>query len=300
MKRTAHISPRRYNILTDFSRVYDFLEATYDRETLNSYLLPQYFEYAHHLQWFDYIRTHRMGLWEDAGELVGIVAYEMEIGTAHLHTDKGYEFLLPEMLEWAEREISIEESGKRILKVWITDKEARKQNLLRSQGYQLESSLAVTVFDYEKLFLERKLPEGFKLIDGIDVDYAKLSECYWRGFNHNEVPPAINIDGNIKCCNAPHADMSLTTIVVAPNGEYACALGMWFDEKNKYAYLEPMATVPKYRRMGLGTIALTEAMKKTKALGATYCFGGPVLNFYPVVGFEVVCQRELWKKEIEK
>ena len=90
--------------------------------------------------------------------------------------------------------------------------------------------------------------------------------------------------------------MSLMTIVVAPNGDYACTLGMWFDRRNQYAYLEPLATVPKYRRMGLATAALTEAMKKTKALGAKYCFGG-AREFYTDIGFETVCNRELWKKE---
>jgi len=176
----TNITQRRYNILTDFSRVYDFLEATYDFETLNSYLLPQYFEYAHHLQWFDYIRAHRMGLWEENGEIVGIAAYEMELGKAHLHTRKGYEFLLAEMLDWAEREISVKKSDKQILEVWITDKETEKQRLLKEQGYQLVHSDAVTIFDYEKPFPERELPEGFKIIDGSHVDYAKLSECFWR------------------------------------------------------------------------------------------------------------------------
>jgi hypothetical protein len=31
--------------------------------------------------------------------------------------------------------------------------------------------------------------------------------------------------------------------------------------KNEYAYLEPLAAVPEYRRMGLGTAALPEGMK---------------------------------------
>ena len=52
---------------------------------------------------------------------------------------------------------------------------------------------------------------------------------------------------------------------------------------------------PKYRRMGLATIALTEGMKKTKKLGATYCFGG-VREFYHCIGFETVCHREKWTK----
>ena len=290
------ITQRRYNILTDFSRVYDFLEETYDVDTLNSYLLPQYFEYAQVHSYFDFLRAHRIGLWEDNGELIGIATYEMKIGTVHLHTKNGYEVLLPEMVEWSQQEISEVDGDKHTLKVWITEKETEKQQLLKENGYELEYTDAVTIFPYEKSFLHRELPKGFEIIDGHQADYHKLKDCFWRGFNHEGESPVEDIEHQLKVCHAPHANKSLTTIVVAPNGEYASALGMWFDEKNKYAYLEPMATVPEYRRMGLGTIALMEAMKKTKELGATYCFGGGVLNFYPAIGFEIVCQRELWKK----
>ena len=286
---------RRYDILSDFHSVYDFLEDTYDFDSLNSYLLPHYWEYAHYLQWFDYIRTHRMALWKDDGKLVGIAAYEMDIGKTHMHTLPTYRYLLPEMLNWAEKELSIVKDSKRSLGVWITSKEPEKQKLLGDRGYQIVHSEPVKIFRYENSFRERLLPEGFEIINGIGVDYEKLAECFWRGFDHDEVPPEINTDGNIKVWNAPHANKSLMTIVVAPNGEYACALGMWFDERNKYAYLEPLATVPKYRRMGLATIALTEAMKKTKAMGAKYCFGGG-REFYTAIGFEVICERMIWEK----
>jgi len=248
------------------------------------------------LQWFDHIRAHRMGLWEDAGEIVGIAAYEMEIGTAHLHTRPEYRFLLPELLDWAEQEISAVKDGSRVLNVWITSKEHEKQQLLSYRGYKLERSEPIKIFNYKNDFVNRELPAGFGIIDGSDVDYAKLAECFWRGFDHDEAPPEDNIEGNIQMVNAPNANSSLITIITAPNGEYASALGMWFDECNKYAYLEPLATVPKYRRMGLATIALTEAMRKTKALGAKYCFGG-AREFYSAIGFEAICNRELWKRE---
>lgn len=293
------VMQRRYHILSDFMKVYDFLEETYSFETLNSYLLPQYFEYAQHLQWFDYISSHRIGIWEDGGVIIGICTYEMEVGSAHLHAKKGYEFLLPEMLEWTESEISVMEKGQHQLQVWVTDKELNKKALLEAQDYELVSHEAVTIFDYQHPFLERQLPNGFTLIDGTHVDYKKMAICFAKGFgNSEEIEPITDADinGNFKRFNSPHANNSLTTVVVAPDGEYACALGMWYDESNKYAYLEPMATIPKYRRMGLGTIALMEAMKKTKALGATYCFGGPVMDYYPMVGFKITHQRELWKK----
>jgi len=291
-----NVTSRRYNILADFSKVYDFLVETFSHETLNSCLIPQGFEYAHHLLWFDYIPSHRMGIWEDNGVIVGLCAYEIVLRGAHLHIQKGYEFLFPDLLDWAEKEITVADNGKKILKVWITDTESYKRDLLTERGYELDWKQAVSIFDYEKPFLERSLPEGFRLIDGNDVDFEKLGKCFWYGFN-NEEEPAENIgDANQKTALAPHADLSLLTVVVAPNGEYASALGMWYDDVNKYAYLEPMATVPKYRRMGLGTIALMTAMQKTKDLGATYCFGGPVMEYYPQIGFEVICHREVWKK----
>jgi len=79
-------------------QVYTFLQETYDFNTLNSYLLSNYFEYAQHHPNFDCTRAHRIGLWEDNREIVGISAYEMKLGMAQLHTKPQYKSLLPEML----------------------------------------------------------------------------------------------------------------------------------------------------------------------------------------------------------
>jgi hypothetical protein len=290
-----NITNRRYKLLSDFERVHCFLTDIYNLETLNSYLLPQYFEYDHSHPCFNLFKTHRIGLWEDSNNIVGIVCYEFSISNCHLVTNPNYSFLLPQLLEWAERELSEIKDGKKILKVWITDNEKDKQELLKQKGYVLEKSFPVKIFNYDKPFVDRKLPSGFTVINGIGVDYKKMHDCFWKGFNHGDTPDD-NVDCRIQMCNAPRADMSLMTIVVAPDGEYACALGMWFDEQNKYAYLEPLATVPQYRYLGLATVALTEAMKKTKALGAKYCFGGGG-DFYTAIGFETIMNRELWKKE---
>jgi len=290
-----NIVQRRYKILTDFERVYRFLQETYDPITLNSFLLPQYFEYAHMHGYFNYFKSHHIGIWEDDGVIVGITSYEMNIGDCHMHVRKGYETLLPELLKWSEQELSTINDGQYCLEVCIIDNELNKRELLQANGYTLSYTEPIKIFDYSNLFSERKLPDGFTLIDGTNVDYLKLHNCFWKGFDHGDNPDDDS-DGNIFACNAPRADMSLMTIVAAPDGEYACALGMWFDERNKYAYLEPLATIPKYRRMGLATIALTEAMKKTKVLGAEYCFGGS-REFYTAIGFETICNSELWKKE---
>jgi len=289
------ITNRRYNILVDFPKVCSFLEETYNLETLNSYLPPQYFEYAQHHGLFNYTASHRIGLWEDGNTIVGISMYEMNLGMAQLHARDGYKCLLPDMLTWAEKEISVEKDGKRTLNVFITSTEDDKKQLLSGNGYEFSKKYPITIFRYTNPFVERELPLGFRIIDGRDADMLKLKICYYRGFDHGDMPPDNDTDGVAKICYAPNADPSLATIVVAPDGDYACALGMWMDYRNKYAYLEPLATVPKYRRLGLATVALTRAMKKTVPLGAEYCFGGG-MQFYYDLGFEIVCDWETWRK----
>jgi predicted N-acetyltransferase YhbS len=250
---------------------------------------------------FNHKLTHRFGLWEENNNLVGISCYEMNIGECFINIKKGYDSLLPEIIKYSEENLSEKREGKNNLSIWITDKEIMKRNVLKKNGYQKVHSEPITIFPYDKAFPEKTLPKGFSAISLEDEnDFLKINNCLWHGFNHGPEPDPGNddekIDSRMIMQSGPNFRKDLTTVVKAPNGEYACFAGMWIDEKNKYAYLEPLATVPEYRRMGLATIALAESMKKTKALGAKYCFGG-VPEFYKAIGFKIIANREMWKKE---
>jgi GNAT superfamily N-acetyltransferase len=293
----ANTTNRRYRLLVDFSTVRRFLTDVYSIDTLNSYLLPQFFEYAHTHPAFQHRLAHRFGLWEDGGRLVGVACFEMNIGESFLVTDCEHTSLLPEMLEFAERELSAEDNGRRTLAVWVTDKESEKIKLLSANGYKRVYAEPVRIFFYDKPFPDARLPSGYSIISLEDEnDYKKINDCLWKGFDHGDEPDD-DLDGRMLMQSGPNFRKDLTTVIKAPNGKYACFAGMWFDEVNKYAYLEPLATVPEHRRKGLATVALAEGIRKTKALGATYCFGG-VPEFYTALGFETVCSRELWKKEL--
>jgi predicted N-acetyltransferase YhbS len=149
------------------------------------------------------------------------------------------------------------------------------------------------------------LPRDFIFINGTDADYIKLYGCLrqvfgYGCFEHNVEEGELENYFNriIFSLNSPHADLSLMTIAVAPNDDYACALGIRFDETNQYAYLDPLATAPQYRRMGLAAACVTQAMRKTKALGAKYCFAGSQA-YYTSIGFETITHSELWQKQWE-
>jgi hypothetical protein len=233
---------RRYKLLSDFQKISSFLDNNFDKKTLNSYLLKQFFEYAHTHPMFKYQFTHRFGIWENNDEIVGITCYEMGLGECFISINKSYEYLLQEMLEYAEKELSITSNNKKQLNVWITSKEDGKIELLKKNGYKKEYTEPVRIFSYENDFINRQLPKGYSIISlEEENNLNKIHECLWKGFDHGDNPDEDpdGIDGRLLMQSGPNFRYDLTTVIKAPNGDYACYAGMWFDEKNSYAYLEP-------------------------------------------------------------
>ncbi len=288
------ITYRRYRLLADFEPVSQFLIRHYNTTHFNGYLLQPFFEYAHTHPAFNPKMTHRFGIWEDNGIIVGVTCYEMDLGECLIASDPAYIHLWPTMLDQAECELSMTMNGKRTLKVMTTDKQGLDE-LLSKRGYSAVYRENIMTFDYRKGFVDRALPEGFRVISLEDEnDVRKIHACLHQGFDHGPTPDE-DIDCRLLMQSGPRFRKDLTTVIVAPDGSYACFAGMWVDPINHYAYLEPLATVPQYRRLGLAHIALTEAMKKTVKEGAKYCYGGS-REFYSAMGFETVGVRVFWEK----
>lgn len=289
------IIQRRYKLLSDFERVNEFLRHNFVKYQQNGNMQQAFWEYAHTHPCFNHKLTHRFGIWEENGQIVAVASYEMDLGTCFLNAKMGYEHLKPCLIDYAENELHAMNENQKVLNIWVFDYENRLKEVLLQKGYKHEKSTPITVFKYEKGFPERTLPEGFSIISLEDeTDFRKINEVLWRGFDHGDEPDN-DLDGRMLMQSGPNFRKDLTTIIKAPNGDYACFAGMWLDGINDYAYLEPLATDPRYRRMGLATIALTEAMKRTIRFGATYCFGGS-REFYHAIGFETVCHHEKWSK----
>lgn len=84
---------------------------------------------------------------------------------------------------------------------------------------------------------------------------------------------------------APHLNMNLRLLVVAPNGDYASHCGMWYIPGSDYAYVEPVFTLPEYRKMGLGKAAVLEGVKRCGKLGAKQAYVISSQQFYYSIGF---------------
>ena len=182
------------------------------------------------------------------------------------------------------------------MQVRATTVEPDFQKILVSKGYSFSWDYDLTVFDYSKGLPKVELPDGFKIITfDEENDYKKAANAVWNGFDHED---DNDLDGYMLGLNMPHFRKDLLFLVKADNGDY-CSYGLiWMDDVNHYAFLEPLSTVPKYRRKGLATALLYEAINRTAQMGATYMIGGS-REFYKEIGFETYYTIQYFSKILD-
>jgi len=140
------------------------------------------------------------------------------------------------------------------------------------------------------------LPEGFRLKSlADDNDLRKIHRVLWRGFNH-EGEPDEDLEGRRKMQSGPNFRHDLTIVVEAPDGNFVSFCGMWYEKTNRIAYVEPVATDPDYRRMGLGKAAVWEGIRRCGAEGATVAYVGSDQEFYHAIDFNTLHYRNCWTK----
>ncbi len=258
---------------------------------------------------WDWMATHgcldraaipNIGLWEEDGRVVALATFDCKSGEVFCLALPGYEDLRVEVLRYAQDHLA--EDGR--FGVYISDADAAFQAVAANLGYvattQKESD---AVLFTDQTPLETRLPDGFSLTSLKDTPSAlEYGRVLWKGFNHEaggEGPfrygPQHDETLRLELSN-PHVDASLRIAVVAPDGHFASYCGLWYDPEAGYGVVEPMATDPAYRRLGLGKAALYEGARRVRARGCTRVFVGSSQQFYYSVGFRPCATATLWRK----
>lgn len=119
----------------------------------------------------------------------------------------------------------------------------------------------------------------------------------WRGFDHEGEPTQDeeDIQWRKAMLSSPHINPELIIAIVAPNGNYASHCGLWHSPGDNYAYVEPVATDPEYRKMGLGKAAVYESILRAKYLGAKEAYVVSSQQFYNNIGFKPLTTETWWE-----
>ena len=242
----------------------------------------------------------RIGLWEENGALVAVATYDCSLGKTFLLALKGYEPLKEEMLLYARERLQQRQGGG--LQVVIQDGDAYMQSIAARHGfYPTQKSEMDSVYEIGQGGTVYKLPSGFRVTSMAETyDLYQYGQVLWRGFNHEQngegpfVFKAEELPRWELEFKRPNVNLSLKVAVVAPNGDFVSYCGMWYDSRSEEALVEPVATDPAYRRMGLGRAAVLEGVRRGADLGAKRAFVGSSQPFHYSIGFRPYATSTCW------
>ena len=297
---------RKYQPAEDYQSVSNFLIRHYQPNNRDGNWVEPVWEYMHSHPYLDSTSLGKIGIWEVSGEIVAVTHYEGRLGEAFFQFHPNYWHLRAEMLDYAEENFCncSQKDGRKYLCAFVNDNDAEFQALLEARGYEkkAEWNRPLAKFAIPDLFPAILLPVGFRLTSlAEECDWAKVHRVIWRGFNHQGAPPVgdAELESRRKMFETPKARRDLKIAVVAPDGNFVSFCGMFYEPANGYAYVEPVATDPDYRRLGLGRAAVLEGIRRCADLGAHTAFVGSDQVFYLSLGFEVIYTSAGWQKYFE-
>ena len=291
-----HMTTRQFSVLADCPKIYQFMLDIYERDWRNGVPAP-FFEYAFSsfAYWMDITYSYKNRIWEDNGEIAAFCFYESPITDIYFSLKPGYEELAPEMIAYADAQMQMKNEKIQLI---LFGEQKALMKAAKQAGYDQKSESLDMQFDFNDV-LDYPLPESFHFVAPDEYDMDKISKCCWKGFDHEQSEGAWNHQyeqSNYLLKVAPHATPELSVIIADEKDEYACYAGMWWTPENKLAYMEPLCTIPEYRRRGLASSALSELYRKMKTLGATHMTGG-FHEFYGTIGYKPAVKWTYWQKK---
>jgi len=292
----------------DFIRIRDFLANTY-----------AYFQRPHNWtieRWNFSISMARVmhgvsleawesqiGIWEDGGKILGVVNAEGEDdGEAFFQVAREDlpQDILMEMFSFCEAHLGKDREGSRVIHLRIPSGSLQIEEIAMNRNYhQMPKKEEVSELCLQQEF-RVELPKGFSFKYGDEVSHNEKGRCHARAFGYYE-----NIKyrerapiGYQQMCLTPDYRAGFDIYVASPDNEIAAFATMWYDEVNRIGMLEPVGTIPEYRRMGLGRASILQLVTQAQEAGGRRVYVGSGQHFYRRLGFEPRVLYGVWEKSI--
>ena len=236
-----------------------------------------------------------MGLWFDDDHLVGTVLFDMYFGEAFVATLNDYQYLYKEVLTYAFDNLK-DDQGLGVAVNELNDYEIIE---MKKQGYFLTEGIeTVCEINLDKEF-DTSLPDGY-CIEAFDAEenQEEMSWLMYQGFNNGNDKEEFLQNFQKTSQKRPHFNKNLCILIRNKDGEAVATASTWYDKNVDFAYVEPVCVIPSCRKMGLGKVAVYQALNNAKKLGAKRGIVISDIDFYKRLGFKVIGKYPFyWKKE---
>ena len=246
----------------------------------------------------------QIAIWERDQAIVAVVNAEGEADgeaffqMAHEHLPDD---MLQEMFAFCEARLGKQKDGKRDIYLRIPQGNSRIEQIATSRNYsKLPGIEPVSELRLEHEF-SVKLPKGFSFAYGDDVTHDDKGKAHARAFGYEE-EPVYRERSTIAfehMSQTPDYRADLSIHVMSPDDEIAAFATMWHDQRNQIGMLEPVGTVPRYRKMGLGKAAILQLVNQVQRQGVSRVYVGSGQDFYLRLGFRASDLYGVWTKQVK-
>ena len=290
------IRTRVYDPEKDLSSILTFLKETYEETDTKRNWFPTRFENSHDQYAED------MRIWEDGDSIVAIANPE-ERFVYYIQQHPGYSHLDKEIIKWIVFNCESKKTeADNVIKIVTIEGNPERDKVLTENGFTKVGTAGYLRIRPDSPVDTPTLPDGFKFrIVETREDYDRLASGVRKAFGHGEWFTG-DIIASIRSRSFFRPDLDL--MVEAPNGDIAAFCTFRVDPGSNIAELEPLATDPEYRRLGLAKSILQEALRRLEKYKPVLThIGGaadtPGANrIYESMGFTEKYYFERWEKQI--
>lgn len=274
----------------DFYRVFDFLVKTDNRFGMT--WVRWEWAFAKGIQGNKLY--NQVGIWEDNGEIVALAIYEHEPDTNWIVVDQYHSYLLGEIVQFCKDNLAFNNFAN----IFVNENDSELQKCVEKSGFtptNHQEQMLVRQITPENTKYE--LPATYSITDFSEVfDMKKYNNIMWWGFNHTgEIDNSEKeLEWRKNCATSPHSNPKLQLSVVNEAGDFVSHCAVWHYPNKNYVIVEPLATHPAFRGIGLGKAIIFEALRRSHHLGAKYAYVGSDQSFYKNIGFTAYTTDTLW------
>ncbi len=277
----------------DYERVYDFFVALNKQKKHMNWNWARW-EWGYFHPEFDRSLIPYIGIWLDGERVVGVAAFDMYLGEAFCGALPGYEQILPEILCYAEGQLS----DKNGLGIAVDDQDKTMRSLLLQRGYGLAEQVETMLRISLDMPLHSVLPDGLKIREVVlPEDGYQYQLVFWKGFDHGDDMEEFEKTLVPQHDKHPHEIRSLRLAAVDEKGRFVGHCQCWYAPETDYAYVEPVCVIPGYRGMGVGRAVVFQALERCRELGAKEAYVLSDQAFYTSLGFQKFSKHRFYRKK---
>jgi mycothiol synthase len=202
-------------------------------------------------------------LWFDDGQPIGW-AYVDDFNNLHWEIDNRYtDQIGDELVAWGET--CIQKMGSAALDANSREDRSERIAFLQQHGFQqLEDITVAMTRSLSTPIADSVLPQGFAIRPIKGVEEAQAVAAMHRAAFGTEY---MTTENRLIIMSTSDYDPSLDLLAIAPNGDIAAYCSCSVNEQTKIGMTDPVATHPKYQRMGLSRALLLTGMQMLKERG---------------------------------